>query len=73
MADQLRDIQRYMAFIGWKGDAPTGFSHKEDVNGNIIARAHDATWIADVEEATAHVERIAIIHEIERREQERQP
>lgn len=64
---QLDEIMRHMAFSGWKGDASRGFSHKEDVNGNVIARHHDARWVADVEEATAHVERIAIIREIERR------
>jgi hypothetical protein len=69
--DQLRAIQSDMAFMGWKGEAARGFSHKEDVDGNVIARAHDATWIADVEEATRRVERQAIIHELERREQER--
>jgi hypothetical protein len=65
--DQLSEIMRDMAFMGWKGEAARGFSHKEDAGGNIIARAHDATWIADVEEATARVERMAVLRELERR------
>lgn len=67
MTDTLREVQRDMAFMGWKGDPARGFTHKEDVNGNIIARHHDATWVADVEEATARTERLQIIAEIERR------
>lgn len=63
----LDEIMRDMAFIGWKGEAAIGFSHKEDVNGYVIARSHDATWIADVEECAARVERLALIQEIDRR------
>lgn len=55
--DMLREIQRDMAFIGWKGDPNVGFSHKEDVNGKTIAQHHDSTWVADVEECTARAER----------------
>jgi hypothetical protein len=67
MSDMLREIQRDMAFMGWKGDPVRGFSHKEDVDGNRIAEHHDATWVRDVEEASARAERLAVIHEIERR------
>lgn len=67
MTDTLQAIMQDMAFMGWKGDPATGFSHKEDVNGKTIARHHDATWIADVEEASARVERLAAIRELERR------
>lgn len=70
MVDILREVKRDMAFMGWKGDPETGFSHKEDVDGNIIARHHDATWIADSLEATARTERLAVIREIERRARE---
>ena len=65
--DRLREIQRDMAFMGWKGDPAKGFTHKEAVDGKIIARAHDATWLADYEEAEARAERHAIVREIERR------
>ncbi len=71
MTDTLSEIQRDMAFMGWKGEAATGFSHKEDVHGNLVARKHDATWIADMEEASARVERLQIIREIERRQSSR--
>lgn len=69
--DTLSEIMRNMAFIGWKGDPAVGFSHKEDVDGKVIARHHDATWIADVEAEIARVERLAIIREIERRDLEK--
>lgn len=65
--DILSEVKRDMAFMGWKGDPDTGFSHKADVDGNVIARKHDAIWVADVEEATARVERQALLQEIERR------
>jgi hypothetical protein len=65
--DILAEVKRDMAFIGWKGDRECGFSHKEDVDGNVIARHHDATWVADVEECTARAERLAARREIERR------
>ena len=68
--DALQQIQSDMAFMGWKGDPATGFTHKEDANGNLIAKHHDATWVADVEEATARFERLQIIRELERRETE---
>jgi hypothetical protein len=71
--DLLRELQRNMAFIGWKGDPMLGFSHKEDVNGNVIAGHHDATWIKDVEEETARIERLALIEEIQRRRQKDHP
>jgi hypothetical protein len=64
----LDEIQRDMAFMGWKGDPATGFTHKEDVNGNTIARRGDNAWVADVEESTERVERQAIIRELERRD-----
>lgn len=67
MADLLTEIQRDMAFMGWKGDAARGFSHKVNVDGETIAHAHDAMWVADVEEATARAERLAVMREIERR------
>lgn len=65
--DKLREIQRDMAFMGWKGDPTRGFTHKEAVDGKTIARAHDATWLADYQEAEARFERRAIVREIERR------
>lgn len=48
----LREVQRWMAFMGWHGDAATGFDCKRDVSGAVIARCPDATWHVDVEEAT---------------------
>lgn len=48
----LRKVQQWMAFLGWHGDAAVGFDCKRDATGNVIARHHDATWHADVEEAT---------------------
>lgn len=71
MVDRLRKIKSDMAFMGWKGDPETGFSHKEDVNGKPIARHHDATWLADYEEADARAQRNEIRYEIERRAAER--
>lgn len=48
----LRKVQRWMEFFGWDGDGAVGFDRKRDAAGNILARHHDATWHADVEEAT---------------------
>ncbi|WP_066723449.1 hypothetical protein [Sphingomonas pituitosa] len=59
-SDMLQRIQREMAFMGWKGPADTGFTHKEDVNGERIARAHDATWHADYAESEARQQRLAV-------------
>lgn len=67
MPDMLQRIKLDMAFMGWKGDPDRGFSHKEDVNGNVIARHHDATWVADTEEAAARCERLAALEELNRR------
>ena len=67
MADRLTEIQSDMAFMGWKGDAAKGFSHKVDADDNIVARAHDAIWLADFEEADARAARLEAIREIERR------
>ena len=67
MRETLTLIQRDMAFMGWKGDAAKGFDHKVDVNGNVIARHHDETWLADFEEASARVERQLAREELERR------
>lgn len=58
MSDRLRAIQRDMAFMGWKGEAATGFHHKEDVHGNIVAWPHDLTWWADFREADERAERL---------------
>ena len=66
--DILSEIIRDMAFMGWKGEGRTGFSHKEDADGNRVALSHDGTWRADFEEATARAERTAIIRELERRD-----
>ncbi len=68
MMDTLREIQRDMAFMGWKGDPAKGFEYKLDVDGNRIARHHDETWLADFDEATQRAERMAIIRELERRQ-----
>jgi len=68
LADLLAEVQRDMAFIGWKGDPARGFSHKEDVDGNRIAEHHDATWVADVEECTARAQRLAVLAELRDRE-----
>lgn len=67
MSDRLRAVQSDMAFMGWKGDPASGFSHKVDVDGHTIARAHDDTWRADVAEAEARAERLEIIAEAMRR------
>lgn len=66
--DLLSEVKREMTFMGWKGPAELGFTHKEDAGGQTIARHHDATWVADVEEATARAERLAVIREFERRD-----
>lgn len=70
-SDTLGEIQRDMAFMGWKGDPASGFSHKEDADGNIVARHHDETWEKDCEEACSRVARLAVLHEIQRRQGER--
>ena len=66
--DALTKIEKHMASIGWKGDPATSFTHKEDEQGNMIARHQDPTWTADFEEACEHIERQAIIAEFERRD-----
>ena len=58
----LRLIQRQMAFMGWQGEARTGFAWKRDADGRQIARAHDQTWRDDYAEAEAF-ERRAINRE----------
>ena len=63
----LRDIQRHMAFIGWQGEPATGFQWKRDADGREIARAHDATWHADVAEAEAFCRRVKCAEGKERR------
>jgi hypothetical protein len=57
-----------MAVIGWKGEPSAGFSHKEDVGGNVVARAHDATWWADYRAEQARAERTLAREEQEERE-----
>ena len=66
--DILREIQRDMAFRGWKGDPTRGFHHKEDADGKTIAMHHDSTWAADYEECQARAERLFHARDLENRE-----
>jgi hypothetical protein len=54
----LRLIQRQMAFMGWQGEASTGFAWKRDSDGRQIARAHDQTWLDDYAEAESFERRM---------------
>lgn len=69
--DVLSRVQRDMAFMGWKGEPTRGFRYKEDMHGNVIAKAHDAVWLADFDEAQARAERVMILEELENRERAR--
>lgn len=63
-------VASWMRSFGWpQGGWPGDF--KRDANGAVIAAAGDNTWINDMEEACAKVERDAIIAELERRDRER--
>ncbi len=63
----VTQINDNMALVGWRGPAETGFSHKVDVEGQIVAYNHDATWLADVREAVALAEIQMARREFERR------
>lgn len=53
----LADVKSYMNFWGWTNHGgPGGVKH--DVEGRVIARHGDATWIKDVDEACATLDRI---------------
>lgn len=62
----LSEVQSWMAFFGWTDRGNPG-SVKHDAYGKTIAEHGDITWIADVEDACARVERAKIIAEVERR------
>lgn len=64
--DLIRD---QMTALGWEDGGQPG-SAKRDADGNVIAHAGSDEWMADVELAGEHVERAAIIAEIERRDRE---
>lgn len=51
-------VQRHMCWLGWQGDAATGFSHKRDAAGNTIALAHGDVWRRDYESAQAAEDRM---------------
>jgi hypothetical protein len=73
MSDAVNTIQkvwRWMSFLGWSEEGRPG-SRKTDGAGKIVAHHGDITWVSDVEDACARIERQAIRDELEKREREK--
>lgn len=54
----LREVKEYMEFWGWTNGGGPG-AVKFGVMNKILAYHGDATWIADVEKASATIGRLA--------------
>jgi hypothetical protein len=54
----LREVKSWMSFWGWTNDGGPG-AMKFDADNKIIAYHGDAMWVADVEEASAKIDRLA--------------
>ena len=63
----IAQIKENMALLGWRGRSKGLFTHKIDADGQTVARHHDATWLADMEEAIALSELQMVRRELERR------
>lgn len=66
-ASTVSKVGKWMAFFGWSDEGRPG-SHKIDVTCKVVAHHGDSTWIADVEDACARIERQAIRDELEERD-----
>lgn len=63
----LEKVKSWMTFFGWTNGGSPG-AVKTEYGGTVVARYGDANWIKDAEEASAKVERAALVAEIARRE-----